>query len=88
MRLITLDFTQGVNINGNEANTRNPVFLSYNEAQKLLKTAMTDRDPAVPSTYIIIAIILTGARVGEISALKWHNLDIKKTYDCNSSFLQ
>lgn len=30
------------------------------------------------TTYIIIAIILTGARVGEISALKWHNLDSKK----------
>ena len=28
--------------------------------------------------YIIIAIILTGASVGEISALKWHNLDSKK----------
>lgn len=76
--LITLDFTQGVNINGNDANTRKPVFLSYAEAQTLLRTAMDDRDPTVPSTYIIIAIILTGARVGEISALKWHNLDIKK----------
>lgn len=39
---------------------------------------MDDREPTVPTTYIIIAIILTGARVGEISALKWHNLDSKK----------
>lgn len=76
--IITLDFTQGININGNDTNTRKPVFLSYAEAQKLLKTALDDRDPAVPSTYIIIAIILTGARVGEISGLKWHNLNAKK----------
>ena len=53
-------------------------FLSYAEAQTLLRTAMDDREPTVPTTYIIIAIILTGARVGEISALKWHNLDSKK----------
>lgn len=76
--IITLDFTQNVNINGNDSNTRKPIFLSYSDAQKLLKTAIEERDPNVPSTYIIITIILTGARVGEISALKWHNLNIRK----------
>lgn len=35
-------------------------------------------DRTVSSTYIIIAIILTGARVDKISALKRNNLDNKR----------
>lgn len=87
--IIAIDFTYNTKIVGNEKNTRKDkvVFLSVSEIKKLFNTAVDNRSIKSTSPYIIITGILTGARISEIKALKWENIDFKnKTITIDHSY--
>ncbi|MDF7638383.1 site-specific integrase [Lactobacillus sp. ESL0791] len=87
--IITRDFTFGAQIIGNEAHTRKDKvkFLSLAEIKKLFAVALDNRSTNSTSTYMIITAILTGARISEIKALRWHNIHYDKhTIDIHHSY--
>jgi integrase len=87
--IIPRDFTYGVQINGNDSKTRadKVKMLSVAQIKKLLHYSVEHCKPTVISPYVIAAIILTGARIGEILALKWSNLnEVERTIQIHHSY--
>lgn len=87
--LFTIDFTYGTKIVGNNKNIRKDKteFLSISEIKELFNIALENRNPKSTSTYIIITGIFTDARIGEIKALQWKDLNFKNnTIDIHHSY--
>jgi integrase len=86
--LISNDITFNAVVNGNKNKVRKVEYLNLEEIKKLLHLAIESRNPKFVSNYIIVVGILTGARIGEILALTWEDIDftdktisINKTWD-------
>lgn len=61
---------------------RKPTFLSEEEISKLLnysKTLKGEETTRSKVHYLILLALATGARYGELTALKWASLDLKKS---------
>lgn len=87
--IISRDFTDGVELKGNDKQSRATQYLSLAEIKKLLSVAIATRNPRYTSSYMIITALLTGARYGEIAGLQWSDLDSKaNTIRINKSYNQ
>ena len=81
-RYIPISPADGVRISGEDP--RHVTYLTTNQIKKLLKYISTTRfrmrsDASRPigTPYIIMAAILTGARLSELAGLRWEDIDTK-----------
>ena len=89
------DFTQSVTLVWNASKTREVDYLNMAELELLLTSVTTGINPKYPARYIILTAIYTGARVGELLALHWTDIDtehnlisINKSWNYNTFKLQ
>ncbi|MCR1902273.1 site-specific integrase [Ligilactobacillus apodemi] len=75
--LITKDFTQKIELIYNKDKDIIVEYLSVSEIHKLSNYLKRNLDPKYPSKYMILLAIYTGARLGEIQALTWHDIDFE-----------
>lgn len=104
--IIARDFTQRITVTGTTKRTRldKVRMLSVDDIEKLIKLAKSRRRTTQRadvtnlkgniSDYVILTMILTGMRIGECLALKWHNLhydsstiDVHHEYEADSHYL-
>lgn len=85
---VTKDFIAGTDIVYNRSKTRAISYLNINETKKLTNHLITSRNPNFTAKYMILLAIATGARLGEIQALTWkdinftfHTVDINKSWN-------
>ena len=62
---------------GNKNKKREVTYLSAEEIEKVLKECESNLHPKYTSRYIILTAFLTGARIGEITALHWEDIDFQ-----------
>lgn len=85
--IIPKDFTQRVNLVSNKKNAMHVEYPSIAEIIKMKDAALDGRRPNYTSRYMIVAAIYTGARLGEIMALTWDDIDFEKhTITINKSW--
>lgn len=92
--LISKDFTQGVVLTWNEDKKYQVDYLNLAEIKQLIVAAKSKLNPHFTSRYMILTAIYTGARLGEIQALtwkdinfNWHTISINKSWDAiNNKF--
>ena len=104
--IIVRDFTQRITITGTTKRTRldKVRMLSVDDIERLIKLAKSRRRITQKadvtnlkgniSDYVILTMILSGMRIGECLALKWHNLhydsstiDVHHEYEADSHYL-
>lgn len=74
-------------MNANKSHIKKVEYLNIDEIKKLIAACTQNLDPRYMSEYIILTAILTGARFGEIAALKWSDIDFKnKTISITKSW--
>lgn len=73
--LIAKDFVHGVSLVFNKRNTRQIDYLSIDELMALTDYILKTLNHNFTSKYMILAAIYTGARLGELQALTWSNLN-------------
>lgn len=73
--IITKNFTEDINLVWNEDKKVKVKYLSIEETQKLIKTLLDGRDPRYTARYMILTAIYSGARLGEIMALSWSDIN-------------
>lgn len=76
-KLISVNFTDRVNLTWNDENSHKVQYLNYKEIQELLQSLEENIKPSYISRYMIITALYTGMRIGEIMALEWSDLDYK-----------
>lgn len=87
--VLNKDFTANIKVTGNEKKKRKVSYLNANEIEKVLKECESNLQPKYTSRYIILTAFLTGARIGEITALHWEDINFKnKTIDINKALDQ
>lgn len=85
--LILKDFTYGVELAFDKNKTRYIDYLNVEEIKKIINAASNKMDPRYTTKYMILTAIYTGARLGEIAALTWNDIDfIHKTISINKSY--
>ncbi len=85
--VITKDFTKGIEIIYNLDKEHEVDYLEYDELVKLTNVTASKLNPNYTSRYIILTAIYTGARIGEILALTWNDIDFENnTIDINKSW--
>ena len=85
--LIVKNFTNRTTITGNQDNVRAIEYLNEGEMNKLVQLCLTNLTPRYTSKYLVLAGLFTGARLGELTALKWTDIDFKnKIIDINKSW--
>lgn len=75
--LINRNFTHQVKLSGNKKRERPVEYLSVAELKKLNGLCQNGLNCRYTSRYMILVAIHTGARLGEISALHWPDIDFK-----------
>lgn len=104
--IIVKDFTQRITVTGTTKHTRldKVRMLSVDDIKRLIQLSKSRRRITEMSNstnfkgnicdYVILTMILTGMRVGEALALKWHNLhfdtctiDVHHEYESDSHYL-
>jgi len=85
---ITKDFIAGTDIAYNRNKTRKIDYLNIEETKKITNYLTTTLNHNFTSKYMILLAIATGARLGEIQALTWkdinfnfHTIDINKSWN-------
>lgn len=73
--LIYRDFTQRVTLTANKQREIHVEYLNLEEIKGLLAKAKSGLNPRYTSRYMIIAAIYTGARLSELQALTWKDID-------------
>lgn len=86
--VVHVNFTSRINLVYNKDKTRKIEYLSVKDTQKLVKQAIAQLDYRYTSKYMILTAIYSEARIGEIMALTWDDIDfdsnlikINKSYD-------
>lgn len=92
--LVERNFTNRTTITGNKDAEKHVEYLNMKELNKLVQLCLTDLNTRYTSKYLVLADIFTGARIGELSALKWSDIDFKnetinitKSWNCNTKKL-
>lgn len=81
------DFTQRVTLTANRNRILKVEYLNLKEIKQLLGAATSRLDPRYTSRYMIIAAIYTGARLSELQALTWKDINfLKHTITINKSW--
>lgn len=75
--LITKSFTNRTTITGNQANEKHVEYLNLKEMNQLVELCLANLTPRYTSKYLVLAGLFTGARLGELTALKWTDIDFK-----------
>ena len=75
--LIAKNFTNRITITGNKDHERNVDYLNLKEMNQLVQLCLTNLTPRYTSKYLVLAGLFTGARLGELTALKWADVDFK-----------
>ncbi|MPW14167.1 site-specific integrase [Lactobacillus helveticus] len=75
--LIRMNFTKRINLTWNNERTRKIEYLSFQEVQKLKNSLLDGIKHSYISRYMLLTIIYTGMRPGEIRVLTWHDIDFK-----------
>lgn len=85
--IITKDFTEQVNLVANKEKQMHVEYLNLAEINKLKNYTLRGRSPHFTSRYMILTAIYTGARLGEIQALTWNDLNYtNRTITINKSW--
>lgn len=86
--IIYKDFTESVVLTYNENKTRKVEYLNLKEIKMIANYLKSDLTPKYSTKQIILTGLLTGARIGEILALTWNDINfnfktisIKKSWD-------
>ena len=75
--LVRINFTDRVNLTWNEERTRKIEYLSFKQVQQLKESLLKNIKPTYISRYMLLTIIYTGMRPGEIKVLTWNDVDFK-----------
>lgn len=75
--IIKINFTNRINLIWNDERTRKIDYLNFKEVQKLKNSLLDGIKPSYISHYMLLTIIYTGMRPGEIRVLTWHDIDFK-----------
>lgn len=73
--IIYKDFTQNISLTFNKSKDIQVDYLNLNEIKKLTQHIILTRNQNFTSKYMILTALLTGARLGEIQALTWKDID-------------
>lgn len=85
--IIHTNFTQRINLTWNSERTRKIDYLSYSELQQLKNKLLEGIKPTYISRYMLLTIMYTGMRPGEIAVLTWDDIDFKnQTININKSY--
>lgn len=85
--LIKKYFTEAVTLSFNNKKTKKVEYLSMDELEKLIHVVEDKLDHRYPVHYLILTAIFTGARLGELLALNWNDIDFNnKTISINKSW--
>lgn len=86
--ILSKNFAEQINLVANKDNRMQVEYLNLAEIKKLKETALRGRSRHFTSRYMILTAIYTGARLGEIQALTWndinwlkHEITINKSWD-------
>lgn len=75
--LIRNNFTDRINLTWNESKSRKIDYLTFKQVQALKNSLLDGIKPSYISRYMLLTIIYTGMRPGEIKVLTWHDIDFK-----------
>jgi len=85
--LIRKDFTQDISLTFDKTKTKQVQYLNMNELDKLIRYCTDKLGYRYPTRYLILTAIYTGARIGELLALTWEDVDFRKhTITINKSY--
>lgn len=85
--IIVKDFTQNVETVANKDNEMKVEYLSLSELAKLTKAVLSGRRSLYTSRYMILTAIYTGARLSELQALTWKDIDpLHRTISINKAW--
>lgn len=85
--VIPKDFVQNINMVFNKKKTRIIDYLSIKEMNTLVAYLLKTKNPNFTSKYMILLSIYTGARLGELQALEWKDINFNfKTISINKSW--
>ena len=76
--ILPKDFAAQVNLVANKDKQMHVEYLSLAEIKKLKENTLKGRSRHFTSRYMILTAIYTGARLGEIQALTWNDIDFAK----------
>jgi integrase len=76
--IITRNFAHQISVSGNVKKERPVQYLNLNEIKTLVQLCLDGLQPRYVSRYLILTAIYTGARLGELSALQWKDIDFDK----------
>lgn len=93
--VIRKNFTEAVTLSYNTDKVKRVDYLSMDELEQLINHVKGKLDPRYPANYLILTAIFTGARLGELLALKWDDIDfnhhtiaINKSWNYNTNQYQ
>lgn len=75
--LLNRNFTKNIKVAGNAKKQKEVMYLNNQEIKALVNCIIDGLNPRYPSRYMILTGLFTGARIGEVSALKWTDIDFK-----------
>lgn len=85
--IIVKDFTQNVEMVANKDNEMQVEYLSLDELAKLTNAVLDGRRSIYTSRYMILTAIYTGARLSELQALTWKDIDpLHRTISINKAW--
>ena len=85
--LIKKDFTQNVSLTWDKSREITVDYLNISEIKTLINHTQSKLDPHFTSRYMILTAIYTGARLGEIQALTWKDINFNwRTISINKSW--
>ncbi|MFT8955534.1 tyrosine-type recombinase/integrase [Liquorilactobacillus satsumensis] len=85
--IIFKDFTDGITIAFNKDKNVKVEYLNLTDIKSLIATTAEGRNIHFPSRYMILAAIYTGARLGELQALTWDDINTNwKTININKAW--
>lgn len=90
--LIRTNFAERINLTWNDERTRKVDYLNFDQVQKLKESLLDGIKPSYISRYMLLTIIYTGMRPGEIRVLTWHDINfvdhtihISKSWDYDNN---
>lgn len=85
--LIIKDFTYKVQLVFNKNRERKVEYLNIDEIKHIIRYLSANHNRHYTSKYMILTALFTGARLGEIMALKWNDINFNfKTISINKSW--
>lgn len=85
--VITKDFTRGIILTYDKSKTKKVDYLNMTEINDLVDYLIAGLNPRYTSRYMILTALYTGARLGEIMALTWDDINYDfKTISINKAW--